>query len=99
MRQRIEDGYIAIMMANLADAKRAGQLADWAVPEIVARHMFAQYIAGMIAWGLGELDLPGFRGAALSGVCHLLAGVARGARKLPAPGPGPGASRSRNREA
>jgi AcrR family transcriptional regulator len=79
MRQRIEDGYIAIMMANLADAKRAGQLADWAVPEIVARHMFAQYIAGMIAWGLGELDLPGFRGAALSGVCHLLAGVARGA--------------------
>ncbi len=78
MRQRIEDGYIAIMASNLAAAKAAGQLADWAEPEIVARHMFAQYIAGMIAWGLGELDLTGFRAAGLSAVCHLLAGVARG---------------------
>lgn len=78
MRHRIEDGYIAIMASNLAAAKAAGQLADWAEPEIVARHMFAQYIAALIAWGLGELDVATFRMAALSGVCHLLAGVARG---------------------
>ena len=78
MRHRIEDGYIMIMASNLAAAKAAGQLADWAEPEIVARHMFAQYIAGLIAWGLGELDVDTFRMAALSGLCHLLAGVARG---------------------
>jgi AcrR family transcriptional regulator len=78
MRHRIEDGYIAIMASNLTAAKAAGQLADWAEPEIVARHMFAQYISVLIAWGLGEVDLPTFRIAALSGVCHLLAGVARG---------------------
>jgi AcrR family transcriptional regulator len=78
MRHRIEDGYIAIMASNLAAAKAAGQLADWAEPEIVARHMFALYISVLIAWGVGEVDLPAFRIAALSGVCHLLAGVARG---------------------
>jgi AcrR family transcriptional regulator len=78
MRHRIEDGYIALMASNLAAAKAAGQLADWAEPEIVARHMFALYISILIAWGLGEVDLPTFRIAALSGMCHLLAGVARG---------------------
>ena len=78
MRHRIENGYIAIMAGNLAAAKAAGQLADWAEPEVVARHMFALYLAAFLAWGIGELDLPGFRAAALSGVCHLLVGVARG---------------------
>lgn len=78
MRHRIEDGYIALMASNLAAAKAAGQLADWAQPEIVARHMFALYISILIAWGLGEVDLPTFRIAAQSGMCHLLAGVARG---------------------
>lgn len=78
MRRRIEDGYIAIMASNLTAAKAAGQLADWAEPEIVARHMFAAYISCLIGWGVGDLDLPTFRAAALSGVCHLLAGVARG---------------------
>jgi AcrR family transcriptional regulator len=78
MRRRIEDGYIAIMASNLAAAKSAGQLADWAQPEIVARHMFALYISCLIGWGVGDLDLPAFRAAALSGLCHLLAGVARG---------------------
>lgn len=78
MRRRVEDGYIALMAANLEAAKRAGQLADWAEPAIVARHMFAQYMACFLAWGLGELDLPSFRAAALSGICHLLIGVARG---------------------
>jgi AcrR family transcriptional regulator len=78
MRHRIEDGYIAIMASNLIAAKAAGQLADWAEPEIVAHHMFALYISILIGWGLGEIDLPTFRIAALSGVCHLLAGVARG---------------------
>src|SRR6185436_110933 len=78
MRRRAEEGYIAIMAGNLAAAKRAGQLADWAEPVIVARHMFALYMACFLAWGMGELDLPSFRAAALSGVCHLLIGVARG---------------------
>jgi len=27
---------------------------------------------------MGELDLPSFRDAALSGICHLLVGVTRG---------------------
>jgi len=78
MRRRVEDAHIAVMAGNLSAAKAAGQLADWADPTIVARHMFALYMATLIAWGLGEIDLPMFRTAALSGVCHLLAGVARG---------------------
>jgi AcrR family transcriptional regulator len=78
MRLRIEEGYIMLMASNLAAAKAAGQLADWAQPDIVARHMFAQYISVLIAWGVGDIDLPTFRVAALSGICHLLAGVARG---------------------
>jgi AcrR family transcriptional regulator len=78
MRRRLEEGYIAIMASNLTAAKAAGQLADWAKPDTVARHMFAQYMAAFLAWGVGELDTPMFRLAALSGVCHILAGPARG---------------------
>ena len=78
MRRRVEDGYMAIMASNLTAAKAAGQLADWAQPAVVARHMFGLYMASFLAWGVGELDLAGFRAAALSGCCHLLAGVARG---------------------
>ncbi|HTL34849.1 MAG TPA: TetR/AcrR family transcriptional regulator [Kofleriaceae bacterium] len=78
MRRNIEAGYIAIMAGNLTDAKAAGQLADWAEPDLAARHMFAIYISALIGWGVGELDLATFRAAALSGVCHVLAGVARG---------------------
>jgi AcrR family transcriptional regulator len=79
MRRRLEDGYIALMAANLMAAQADGQLADWADPPIVARHTFAQYMSVFLAWGIGEIDLPMFRAAALSGVCHILAGVARGA--------------------
>jgi AcrR family transcriptional regulator len=78
MRRRVEDGYIAIMAGNLAAAKAAGQLADWAQPELAARHMFAAWSAAMIAWGIGEIDLPTFRLAAASGVWHIIAGIARG---------------------
>ena len=78
MRRRLEEGYIAIMASNLTAAKAAGQLAAWANPDTVARHMFAQYMAAFLAWGIGELDTPSFRLAALSGVCHILAGPARG---------------------
>src|SRR5687767_9281754 len=60
MRRRAEEGYIAIMTANLEAAKRANQLADWAEPAFVARHMFALYMACFLAWGMGELDLPSF---------------------------------------
>ena len=79
MRRRVEDGYILMMASNLASAKAQGLLADWAEPQVVARHMFALYVSAMLAWGAGELDLKGFRATAFSGVCHLLAGVARGA--------------------
>lgn len=78
MRHRIEDGYIAIMAGNLAAAKAAGQLAEWAEPAIIARHMFAAYCSALIGWGIGEFDLKTFRIAALSGVCHLMVGAARG---------------------
>jgi AcrR family transcriptional regulator len=79
VRRRVEDGFIALMAANLAAAKRAGELADWAEPTIVARHMFAQYMSTFLAWGIGEVDLPTFRAAAQSGICHILIGAARGA--------------------
>lgn len=79
MRRRVEDGYVAIMAGNLRAAKQAGQLLDWVDPEIVGRHMHAQYIACFLAWGIGELDGPSFRVAALSGICHLLMGVTTGA--------------------
>jgi AcrR family transcriptional regulator len=78
MRRRIEQGFTAIMEANLGAAKAAGQLADWAEPAIVARHMFALQTSGFLAWGLGQIDLAAFRLAMVSGSCHLLAGVARG---------------------
>jgi AcrR family transcriptional regulator len=78
MRRGAEDGFIAIMAGNLSAAKAAGQLAPWAEPAIVARHMFAQYMSCFLAWGLGEVDFATFRTAALSGICHLLIGVARG---------------------
>lgn len=79
MRQRVEDGYVAIMAGNLHAAKQAGQLLDWVDPEIVARHMHAQYMVCFLGWGLGEIDGPSFRAAALSGICLLLMGVTTGA--------------------
>ena len=78
MRRRAEEAFIAIMAGNLTAAKTAGQLAKWAEPAIVARHMFAQYMACFLAWGMDEFDFVTFRAAALSGICHLLIGVARG---------------------
>ncbi|MBX3160834.1 MAG: TetR/AcrR family transcriptional regulator [Deltaproteobacteria bacterium] len=78
MRRRAEEGFIAIMAGNLAAAKAAGQLAEWAEPDLVARHMFAHHMAVFLSWSVGELDLATFRLAALSGICHLLIGVARG---------------------
>jgi AcrR family transcriptional regulator len=78
MRRRNEDAFIAIMDANLSAAKAAGQVATWAEPRVVARHMFALYVSAFLAWGTGELDFESFRATALSGVCHVLAGVARG---------------------
>ncbi|MEO7095667.1 MAG: hypothetical protein ABI175_20585, partial [Polyangiales bacterium] len=39
---------------------------------------FALYMAAFLAWGIGELDQEAFRAAAISGVCHMLIGPARG---------------------
>ena len=79
MRRASEAGYIAIMAANLAAAKQAGQFAEWAEPEVVARHMYGLYISIFLAWAADELDMKSFRTAALSGICHLLVGVTLGA--------------------
>ena len=78
MRARVEDGYVAIMESNLAAAKAAGQLADWAEPAIAARHMFGIYMSCLLAWGAGDMDLAQFRTASLSAIAHVIAGVARG---------------------
>ena len=78
MRRRSEDGYIAIMMSNLRAAKQAGQLAEWAEPEVVARHMYGLYVSCFLAWAANELDMKAFRATAASGMCHLLIGVTRG---------------------
>jgi AcrR family transcriptional regulator len=78
MRRASEAGYIAIMTANLSAAKQAGQLAAWAHPEVVARHMYGLYISIFLAWAADELDMKAFRTAALSGICHLLVGVTLG---------------------
>jgi AcrR family transcriptional regulator len=79
VRRRVELGFVAIMEANLRAAQAAGQLAEWAQPAIVARHMYTQQVAGFLAWGLGQVDFATFRAGTLSGCAHLLAGVARGA--------------------
>lgn len=78
VRLRLQAGYIAIMASNLAAAKAAGQLADWADPQVVARHMFELYMASFLSWAADELTLPAFRAAAFSGCCHILIGPARG---------------------
>jgi AcrR family transcriptional regulator len=78
-RRRVELEFIEIMATTLRAAKAAGQLADWADPSIVARHMYTQHSAMYLAWSLGEVDFATFRAATLSGHAHILAGVARGA--------------------
>jgi AcrR family transcriptional regulator len=77
-RRRVELGFVEIMAATLRAAQAAGQLADWADPMIVARHMYMQHSAMFLAWSLGEVDFATFRAATLSGHAHILAGVARG---------------------
>lgn len=78
IRQRTELGFVALMTANLTAARDAGQLAAWADPRVVAGHMWAQYMAAFLHWGTGGCSLEEFRTIALSGICHLLLGVARG---------------------
>ena len=79
VRERVELGFVKIMEANLRAAKAAGQLADWAEPAIVARHMYTQQVAGFLGWGLGQVDFATFRAGTVSACAHILAGVARGA--------------------
>lgn len=79
MRRLAEESYIAIMAGNLAAAKAAGQVLEWIEPHVVARHMYGLYISCFLAWAGEELDLAAFRAAALSGICHLLLGMTRGA--------------------
>lgn len=78
IRQRTELGFVTLMTANLTAARDAGQLAAWADPRVVAGHMWAQYMAAFLHWGTGGCSLEEFRTIALSGICHLLLGVARG---------------------
>src|SRR3569623_1888833 len=68
------------MASSIARALQAtGQLAEWAEPAIVARHMYTQQVAGFLAWGRGQVDFATFRAGTLSACAHILAGVARGA--------------------
>ncbi len=78
IRARTELGFHALMTANLTAARDAGELVAWAEPRVVAGHMWAQYMAAFLHWGVGECDLDGFRTIALSGICHVLLGVTRG---------------------
>lgn len=77
-RRAAEAGYIALTASTLIAAKAAGQLADWAEPQVVARHIYGLYVSMFLAWAGEELDMKSFRAAALSGICHMLIGVARG---------------------
>ena len=79
VRLRVQQGFVMIMEANLRNAQAVGQLADWAEPPIIARHMFALHMAGFLAWGLGQVDFATFRAGTMSGCAYLIAGVARGA--------------------
>jgi AcrR family transcriptional regulator len=78
MRRRSEDGFIAIMTANLVAAQKADQVVEWVEPALVARHMYGQYSSCFMAWAIDELDDDRFRAAAMSGICHLLVGITRG---------------------
>ena len=78
MRRRSEDGFIAIMTANLVAAQKADQVVEWVEPGLVARHMYGQYSSCFMAWAIDELDDDRFRAAAMSGICHLLVGITRG---------------------
>jgi AcrR family transcriptional regulator len=79
MRRRTEEGYIAIMIGNLRAAQQADQVVAWVDPDLVARHMYGQYMSCFLAWGIGDIDGPTFRLAAQSGICHVLMGVTTGA--------------------
>ena len=78
LRRRSEEVYIAIVATNLRAAQEAGQVLEWVEPEVIARHVHGLYTSCFLAWGSGELDMPSFRTAALSAICHLLLGVTRG---------------------
>lgn len=78
VRDRVQQGFVSIMEANLRNAQAVDQLVEWAEPAIIARHMFAQHMAGFLAWGLGQVDFATFRAGTMSGCAHLLVGVARG---------------------
>nr|HEX4315592.1 TetR/AcrR family transcriptional regulator [Kofleriaceae bacterium] len=79
MRRRADELAVAVVRDNLAAAKAAGQVASWASPDTVARHALALYNATFLGWAMGELDLGELGAIASSGMCHVLAGVARGA--------------------
>jgi AcrR family transcriptional regulator len=79
MRQRVDDGFVALMRGNLAAAKAAGQLADWADPHTIACHGYVMYTATFLRWALREIDLDELRAINRSAMLHLLAGCARGA--------------------
>jgi AcrR family transcriptional regulator len=84
IRQATADRYIAMMVAILADAQAAGDVAAWVEPAVLSRRMFAHYEHTMIQWAQEELDAEGFRAATQFGMCVMLRAVARGgaAREL-----------------
>jgi AcrR family transcriptional regulator len=84
IRRENEARYVAMMAGLLAEGQRAGEVARWADPVVVARRMFAHYLHTMIEWAKGDLDGEAFRAATLFGMSLMLLGVTRGraAREL-----------------
>jgi len=84
LRQATANRYIAMMVAVLAEAQAAGDVAAWVDPSVLARRMFAHYEHTMIQWAQEELDADGFQAATRFGMCVMLRAVARGrtAREL-----------------
>jgi len=78
LRQATADRYIAMMVAILAEAQAAGDVAAWVDPAVLARRMFAHYEHTMIQWAQEELDDEGFQAATRFGMCVMLRAVAHG---------------------
>lgn len=78
LRRSFEQGYVALLAAELSAARERGEVYDWVEPRAVAGRQFAHYMQVMIQWARGDFDDRTFRDAALLGLCLLLLGVTQG---------------------
>jgi AcrR family transcriptional regulator len=78
LRRASAERFVALMADLLRDGQKAGDVASWVDPLVLAGRMFAHYQLAMIEWARGELDADAFRAATRFGMCAMLLGVARG---------------------